>query len=223
VNTATISYCGGQLLEEWENDGTNNDVALIKMLETPNASDNVYYCGWNSSTSTPSSSVLISHPQGGSHLMKIAKSNSVSSDGRWWRSDWYVGGATSGSSGAPLFDGNKRIIGAHHGRYSSTCDADAMAGKLSYSWNTAGKGGNKISKWLDPNNSGITTLDGKYRCVETLVTNRTITSDETINGCDIKVNNVIIQNNADVIIDAENEVIIEKDFEVKVGSTLEIK
>jgi len=116
VNTATISYCGGQLLEEWENDGTNNDVAFIKMLETPNASDNVYYCGWNRSTSTPSSSVLISHPQGGSHLMKIAKSNSVSSDGRWWRSDWYVGGATSGSSGAPLFDGNKRIIGAHHGR-----------------------------------------------------------------------------------------------------------
>jgi len=66
-------------------------------------------------------------------------------------------------------------------------------------------------------------LDGKYRCVETLVTNRTITSDETINGCDIKVDNVTIQNNADVIIDAENEVIIEKDFEVKVGSTLEIK
>ncbi|GAB1454138.1 hypothetical protein MASR2M47_41940 [Draconibacterium sp.] len=60
-------------------------------------------------------------------------------------------------------------------------------------------------------------------CSETIVSNRTINSDETIEGCDIKVENVTIQNNSDVIIDATNNVIIEKNFEVKVGLTLEIK
>lgn len=60
-------------------------------------------------------------------------------------------------------------------------------------------------------------------CGETIVSNRTIYSDETIEGCDVKVENVTIQNNADVIIEATNNVIIEKNFEVKVGSTLEIK
>jgi hypothetical protein len=83
--------------------------------------------------------------------MKISKSNSVSSVGDfWWRSSWYVGGATGGSSGGPLFDGNKRIIEAHHARYGDACNADAAAGKLSFSWNTAGVGGYKISRWLDP-------------------------------------------------------------------------
>jgi len=34
---------------------------------------------------------------------------------------------------------------------------------------------------------------------------------------------VTIQNNANVVIDADNGVTIHKDFEVKVGSTIEIK
>ncbi len=59
-------------------------------------------------------------------------------------------------------------------------------------------------------------------CEETIVSNRTITADETIEGCDVKVDNVTIQNNSDVIIDATNNVTIEKNFEVKLGSTFEI-
>ena len=60
-------------------------------------------------------------------------------------------------------------------------------------------------------------------CGKTIVSNRIITSDENIKGCDIKVEDVTIQNNADVIIEASNNVTVEKNFEVKVGSTLEIK
>jgi hypothetical protein len=131
INSITSSYCGGEMIERWE----YNDIALIKMFETPNLSDNLYYCGWNRSSTKTFHSTLISHPQGGNHLMKIAKSNNITgSANQYWRSNWYVGGATSGSSGGPLFDGNKRIIGAHHGRISSDCDADALAGSLYASW-----------------------------------------------------------------------------------------
>jgi hypothetical protein len=224
VNTTTISYCGGQMLEEWENDGINNDVSLIKMLETPSNTDGLYYCGWNRSTNTPSSSVLISHPQGGNHLMKISKSNAVSSVGLWWRSDWYVGGATGGSSGGPLFDGNKRIIGAHHGRYTTDCDADALAGKLSFSWNTAGKGGNTIGKWLDPNNLNMTVLDGSYSyCPTTNFTNQIVTTNTSVTSCNINVSNVTVQGGAKLILDATNETTINAGFEVLLGSELEIK
>jgi len=55
------------------------------------------------------------------------------------------------------------------------------------------------------------------------VSNRTITADETISGCDVNVSNVTIQNNSKVKIDAGDNVNINGTFEVKVGSELEIK
>jgi len=44
----------------------------------------------------------------------------------------------------------------------------------------------------------------------------------TINGCDVNVQNVKVQNNAKLTIDA-NEATINGHFEVKIGSELEIK
>lgn len=157
-NHVTISYCGAQMLEAWENNGQNNDVALLRMYEEP--LNDIYYCGWDRRNITPSSSTLLSHPQPGDFFMKISKSNSISSSLLWWTSQWYIGGAGSGSSGGGLFNGEKRVIGAHHGRASYDCDADATAGKLSFSWTTPGKNGHKISKWLDPINSEVNILDG---------------------------------------------------------------
>ncbi len=58
---------------------------------------------------------------------------------------------------------------------------------------------------------------------ELFVSNRTITADETIEGCDITVENVTIQNNSDVVIHATNIVTINNDFKVNLGSTLEIQ
>jgi len=66
-------------------------------------------------------------------------------------------------------------------------------------------------------------LQQTVECYETIVSDRTITYDETILGCDIQVENVTIQNNSNVIIDATNNVTIEKNFEVNAGSTFEIK
>ena len=161
VNTNTISYCGGQLLEFWPNSDSvkENDIALVKMLEQPNVNDNLYYCGWNRSNDTPLSSVLLSHPQG--EVMKISKSNSVSADGGlWWRSSWYVGGALGVSSGGPLFNENKLIVGVHSGRYYDFCDSDARAGRLSFSWDYLGTNYTALSWWLDPLDTNIEALEG---------------------------------------------------------------
>jgi hypothetical protein len=55
------------------------------------------------------------------------------------------------------------------------------------------------------------------------VANRTITSDETIDACDVSITNTTIENNSKLIINAENNVTINGEFEVKLGSELEIK
>lgn len=56
-----------------------------------------------------------------------------------------------------------------------------------------------------------------------IIENRTITADETIDGCDVRVRNVTVQNNADVIIDARESTTLEYNVELKLGTSLEIK
>lgn len=67
------------------------------------------------------------------------------------------------------------------------------------------------------------TLLGSEACTTNYVQNRTITANETVTDCSIEVENVTIQNNSNVVLDAAEDVIINGEFEVKLGSTLEIK
>ena len=54
-------------------------------------------------------------------------------------------------------------------------------------------------------------------------TSQTVISDTPITGCNINVQNVKVQNNAKLTLDAINETTINGDFEVQLGSELEIK
>jgi hypothetical protein len=64
-----------------------------------------------------------------------------------------------------------------------------------------------------PNNTSCTTTN----------VSGTINTNTTYTDCKIEVVNTTIQNNANVIFDAEESTTINGTFEVKVGSTLEIK
>jgi len=59
-------------------------------------------------------------------------------------------------------------------------------------------------------------------CPTTIVTG-TISTDITYSGCIIEAANATIQNNADVVFDAEEYTLINGIFEVKAGCTLEVK
>jgi len=70
------------------------------------------------------------------------------------------------------------------------------------------------------------TLRGRQACTTptTNFTNRIVTTNTTVTSCgDINVQNVKVQNNAKLILDAGGEVNIIKDFEVELGSEFEIK
>jgi len=53
--------------------------------------------------------------------------------------------------------------------------------------------------------------------------NARVTSNRTVNGCNIEVENVNVSNGAKLILDAENVTTIKSNFKVELGSELEIK
>jgi hypothetical protein len=84
-----------------------------------------------------------------------------------WRADWFVGGACTepGSSGSPLFDSNRRIIGQEYGG-GSYCEAPSsymfdVYGRFDISWEGTSSE-NSLKDWLDPLGLDPETWDGRY-------------------------------------------------------------
>lgn len=151
---------------------SNSDFALFELNNNPGDFYDVYYAGWSNSNTASSTSVGIHHPSG--DIKKISfendpntstsySSNTVNSGSTHWRVvDWDDGTTEGGSSGSPLFDGNKRIIGQLHGG-GAACgnDLSDWYGKIWYSWAQNGTNSTqRLQNWLDPNNTGVTFIDG---------------------------------------------------------------
>jgi len=60
-------------------------------------------------------------------------------------------------------------------------------------------------------------------CTTTNFANQTVNSNQTVSGCDIKVQNVTVSNNSKLIINAQRNITINGPFEVQLGSQLEVK
>lgn len=75
--------------------------------------------------------------------------------------DWEIGTVQNGSSGAPLFNSQKKVIG----QLFAGCDCnsdynEAFFGRLHISWEGGGTPDTRLKDWLDPKNTGVLTLDG---------------------------------------------------------------
>lgn len=132
-----------------------------------------FFAGWDNSDNIPTSAVCFHHPSGDIKKVSfddapLASANGMfsSEDDSQWEVEWDRGTTTEGgSSGSPLFDQNGRIIGQLWGGGASCSNQSApdFYGKVSYSWAPAGSNStNQLKYWLDPNNDGLTVLDGYY-------------------------------------------------------------
>jgi hypothetical protein len=209
------------------------DFTLMELVDP--ITHNATFLGWNRTGNNPSSGTGIHHPAG--MVMKISFDNNSltpnSSILGWTdgtsspvNSHWVVGfdnGTTEGgSSGSSLFDQNHRVVGQLHGGYSGCAPITKYYGRLNVSWAGGGANGSRLSNWLDPNNIGVTILDGL--CSTINFTNRTVTSNTTVTNCgDIYVQNVTVTNGAKLTLDAAGTTTIGSNFEVQLGSQLEIK
>ncbi len=151
---------------------TSSDFTLVELDDDPDCSFNVYFAGWSRSSTAPSSAVAIHHPSCDEKSISFENNptsitsylgSSSPGDGTHIRvADWDLGTTEPGSSGCPLFDPSKRIVGQLHGGYAA-CDNDLADwfGRFYKSWTGGGTNSTRLSNWLDPLGTGQTTLDGK--------------------------------------------------------------
>lgn len=150
----------------------DSDVALVELTQQVPPEVNTTYNGWNRGAATTSNNFSIHHPRG--DVKKISFTNAdtqVSGYGAgvsgtshlisFWGS---LGATDPGSSGSPLFDGNRRIVGQLHGG-PSFCGATGnnlrdYYGRVFTSWTGGGTNSSRLSNWLDPDNSSNTTING---------------------------------------------------------------
>ncbi len=143
-----------------------SDFHLIELNSAPNPAWNVNYNGWNRLDVPPTSGAGIHHPDG--DIKKIAVTTTpytTSSFGgspmNHWHAIWSEGVTEVGSSGSPLFDQNRRIVGQLHGGASGCFSSDQSDeyGKFSASWIGGGTNSTRLSNWLDPQNTGLEFVD----------------------------------------------------------------
>lgn len=153
-----------------------SDFALVQLFEKIPESWDVAFAGWDNSDRDPLFEVGIHHPNG--DIMKICRDDSgaekVDANGtQVWLigggsqgsgNGWEIGTTESGSSGSPLFDENGRIIGQLYAGQSACNGLENnkeydIYGRFGVSWNTGNTPETRLMEWLDPTNSGHTTVE----------------------------------------------------------------
>ena len=148
------TYNGANYRASW-NDA---DFALMELIENPMGNLEITWLGWDKSGDTPASGTLIHHPLGtGMRVTKdidqLTETSYQSSIGQnYWKSDWDTSATNDGSSGAPLFDQNEKVVGQFRGGDKScdNPDREGWSGCLYRSWTGGGDSTNQLSYWLDP-------------------------------------------------------------------------
>jgi len=134
---------------------------------------NAYRAGWNAEEEMATSAIAVHHPN--NDEKRISFENDPLYLGTWATAadpvpngdhvivpDWDIGTTEPGSSGSPLFDQDKRVIGQLHGG-GAACGNDLYDsyGWFNASWEGGGQPNTRLKDWLDPNNTGIMTVGGK--------------------------------------------------------------
>lgn len=152
---------------------SGSDFLLLRVTGAINPTFNVYYNGWDRTNgNTGLVGACIHHP--GGDIKKISIPQRVSYMQRantpMWDVQWITNPSTNkgvtetGSSGSPLFNASKRIIGQLYAG-ESFCDAldgTDWYGKFYSSWTGGGTSTTRLSDWLDPIGSNVNYLDGRY-------------------------------------------------------------
>ncbi len=148
----------------------NSDFALFELNQQLPAETGAAFLGWNRSATTTGNNATIHHPYG--DVKKISFTNAdteVSGYGipgndhliSFWGN---LGATDPGSSGSPLLDGNRRIVGQLHGG-PSFCGATGTSlrdyyGRFFTSWTGGNSPDTRLSNWLDPGNTAQITTNG---------------------------------------------------------------
>lgn len=149
-----------------------SDFTLVELDDSISVTANAFFAGWNAEDAAPSDTVLsIHHPSTDEKRISFEFDQPLitdingnpSADGNYLKvPDWDIGTTEGGSSGAPLFNRNKRVVGQLYGGLAACNNNDYdVFGRFSRSWTGGGTPGTRLRDWLDPDNTGILVLDGR--------------------------------------------------------------
>ncbi len=145
------------------------DFTLLKLNEIPPLSYKPYYAGWDISTFPPQGVACIHHPLDLGKKISIANNSLVTEDfgqnfdslSTWKVSHWDVGTTSRGSSGSPIFNPQHRIVGTLTGGEADCGNpVNDYFTKFYLSWQYYPDKNNQLKAWLDPENSGLSKMDG---------------------------------------------------------------
>lgn len=174
--------------------GDSIDFSLLELSSIPPPSFDAYYAGWDRTQFQTTSSVTIHHPFGDVKKVSIdeqapsipAQASDVPYSGLedyhyysyWWVKRWETGSTEGGSSGGPLFNQARRVIGTLSGGNAACGDSigyDADSDRTIYNtapnyddyftqfgmaWDHEEAKGNALKPWLDPMNLDPPALSG---------------------------------------------------------------
>jgi hypothetical protein len=141
-----------------------SDFCLVELASEINPNFNAYLSGWSRQDTPPLNTTGIHHPSG--DVKKISfniDDTEVAQFGGadcWHILDWEDGTTEPGSSGSPLYNEDKQIIGQLYGG-TANCgnNIDDYYGRLVTSWD-GNAANNRLRDWLDPTGSDVASVDG---------------------------------------------------------------
>ena len=138
------------------------DMALLEILDLPTNNQKLTWLGWDRSGNSSYGGYCLHHPYG-INPTKISKEldqiGTYSSNSNYWDVTFDVSTTMEGSSGGPLLDSNRRIIGVKKGTVeggSNDCEnLRKIFGKFSKFWTGGFTDNSRLSNWLDPTGTGV--------------------------------------------------------------------
>lgn len=150
------TYSGATFRAAW----ATSDFSLMELTNSPIGNSQISWLGWDRRANIPTSGTAIHHPAG--DLMKISFENNNFQTSSWGgtNNNWLVffddGVVQHISSGSPIMNQNKRLVGQLRGNQTyiggvSYCNQPrAEYGRFNLSWNGGGTDETSLRNWLDP-------------------------------------------------------------------------
>lgn len=148
------------------------DFTLVELDDPVSETADAFFAGWNRAEVAPTSTIAVHHPntdekrisfENDPSILTTNGGNSTVNNFTHIRvADWDAGTTEGGSSGSPLFDQNKYVVGQLHGGQAACGNnLSDWYGSLAISWEGGGSSNSRLKDWLDPDNSGVMTLEGR--------------------------------------------------------------
>lgn len=156
---------------EWRANHRAADITLLELDDPPPPAAQVVFAGWDRAEELPREATAIHHPNTGRKRIAFADGplllthhlgGQETAGGDHLRvGQWRQGTTEGGSSGAPLFNEDRRVVGVLHGGYAACGNKEAdWFGRLAAAWHGPSPS-HRLRDWLDPLDLQPLVLDAR--------------------------------------------------------------